>query len=127
MALVEVLRFLVNGLSHGEVWRGRWRNDNIAVKIFSSHEGKSWTHEVDMYCTPLLRHDNILFFIASDIPGASLELEEFVLQKIKKDEVTDLVKKNFIVVTYGSFLLNGKGRKGVPEVSQRMRVCKAIV
>ena len=26
----------------GEVWRGRWRGENVAVKIFSSRDEKSW-------------------------------------------------------------------------------------
>jgi GTPase SAR1 family protein len=53
----------------GEVWRGRWRGENVAVKIFSSREERSWFREAEIYQTVMLRHDNILGFIAADNKG----------------------------------------------------------
>ncbi|XP_037798025.1 TGF-beta receptor type-1-like [Penaeus monodon] len=50
----------------GEVWRGRWRGEYVAVKIFSSRDERSWFREVEIYQTVMLRHDNILGFIAAD-------------------------------------------------------------
>ncbi|UYV68387.1 ACVR1C, partial [Cordylochernes scorpioides] len=50
----------------GEVWRGRWRGEPVAVKIFSSRDERSWFREVEIYQTVMLRHDNILGFIAAD-------------------------------------------------------------
>ncbi|XP_058125443.1 TGF-beta receptor type-1 isoform X2 [Anopheles coustani] len=50
----------------GEVWRGRWRGENVAVKIFSSREECSWSREAEIYQTIMLRHENILGFIAAD-------------------------------------------------------------
>uniref|UniRef100_A0A2A4K052 receptor protein serine/threonine kinase n=3 Tax=Heliothis virescens TaxID=7102 RepID=A0A2A4K052_HELVI len=50
----------------GEVWRGRWRGENVAVKIFSSREESSWFREAEIYQTVMLRHENILGFIAAD-------------------------------------------------------------
>lgn len=73
----------------GEVKRGVWRGSNVAVKIFSSLDEKSWVREVEVsvriskrisliiqimlilflsqvYQTSMLRHDNILGFIAAD-------------------------------------------------------------
>ncbi|XP_068147739.1 TGF-beta receptor type-1 isoform X3 [Drosophila tropicalis] len=50
----------------GEVWRGRWRGENVAVKIFSSREECSWFREAEIYQTVMLRHENILGFIAAD-------------------------------------------------------------
>ena len=50
----------------GEVRRGVWRGSNVAVKIFSSLDEKSWVREVEVYQTSMLRHDNILGFIAAD-------------------------------------------------------------
>lgn len=38
----------------------------MAVKIFSSREECSWTREAEIYQTAMLRHDNILGFIAAD-------------------------------------------------------------
>lgn len=50
----------------GEVQRGEWRGSDVAVKIFSSLDEKSWVREVEVYQTSMLRHDNILGFIAAD-------------------------------------------------------------
>ncbi|XP_006815938.1 TGF-beta receptor type-1-like [Saccoglossus kowalevskii] len=50
----------------GEVWRGRWRGENVAVKIFSSREERSWFREAEIYQTVMLRNENILGFIAAD-------------------------------------------------------------
>ncbi|VVC96135.1 unnamed protein product, partial [Leptidea sinapis] len=50
----------------GEVWRGRWRGENVAVKIFSSREECSWFREAEIYQTVMLRHEHILGFIAAD-------------------------------------------------------------
>ncbi|KAF2368806.1 Protein kinase domain [Trinorchestia longiramus] len=50
----------------GEVWKGRWRGEFVAVKIFSSRDESSWFREVEIYQTVMLRHDNILGFIAAD-------------------------------------------------------------
>ncbi|XP_077184724.1 activin receptor type-1-like isoform X2 [Paroedura picta] len=52
---------------YGEVWRGAWHGENVAVKIFSSRDEQSWFRETEIYNTVLLRHDNILGFIASDM------------------------------------------------------------
>ncbi|XP_025414951.1 TGF-beta receptor type-1 isoform X2 [Sipha flava] len=50
----------------GEVWQGKWRGEQVAVKIFSSREERSWFREAEIYQTVMLRHDNILGFIAAD-------------------------------------------------------------
>jgi len=60
------LKEVVGRGSFGEVRRGEWRGSNVAVKIFSSLDEKSWVREVEVYQTSMLRHDNILGFIAAD-------------------------------------------------------------
>ncbi|XP_064646850.1 TGF-beta receptor type-1-like isoform X2 [Lineus longissimus] len=50
----------------GQVWRGRWRGENVAVKIFHAREERSWFREAESYQTVMLRHENILGFIAAD-------------------------------------------------------------
>ena len=60
-------------LRFGEVWRGEWRGENVAVKIFSSIDERSWVREVEIYQTSMLRHDNILGFIAADNKVRSLQ------------------------------------------------------
>jgi len=57
---------------YGEVWRGSWNGEYVAVKIFHSREERSWTREAEIYQTVMLRHENILGFIAADNKGSSL-------------------------------------------------------
>ncbi|XP_020281388.1 bone morphogenetic protein receptor type-1B isoform X2 [Pseudomyrmex gracilis] len=55
---------------YGEVWLARWRGgEKVAVKVFFTLEEKSWFRETEIYQTVLMRHDNILGFIAADIKG----------------------------------------------------------
>lgn len=53
----------------GEVWRGNWRGESVAVKIFSARDEKSWFREVEIYNTTMLHHENLLAFIAADNKG----------------------------------------------------------
>ena len=66
---IQLVDTIGNG-RFGEVWKGRWRGEMVAVKIFSSREEESWQREVEIYQTIMLRHENILGFIAADIRGA---------------------------------------------------------
>jgi activin receptor type-1 len=50
----------------GEVWRGVWNGESVAVKIFFSRDEASWTRETEVYSTTLIRHENILRYIGSD-------------------------------------------------------------
>ncbi|KAK8732235.1 hypothetical protein OTU49_006983, partial [Cherax quadricarinatus] len=54
---------------YGEVWLGRWRGERVAVKVFFTTDEASWFRETEIYQTVLLRHENILGFIAADIKG----------------------------------------------------------
>ncbi|XP_078064541.1 bone morphogenetic protein receptor type-1B isoform X2 [Mustelus asterias] len=54
---------------YGEVWMGRWRGEKVAVKVFFTMEEASWFRETEIYQTVLMRHENILGFIAADIKG----------------------------------------------------------
>ncbi|PAA65577.1 hypothetical protein BOX15_Mlig015953g1 [Macrostomum lignano] len=53
----------------GEVWRGEWRHEDVAVKVFYSTEEASWARESSIYEQCLMRHENVLAFLASDICG----------------------------------------------------------
>lgn len=41
------------------------------MKIFSSREERSWFREAEIYQTVMLRHENILGFIAADNKGGN--------------------------------------------------------
>uniref|UniRef100_A0A8C5CHP9 Activin receptor type-1C n=1 Tax=Gadus morhua TaxID=8049 RepID=A0A8C5CHP9_GADMO len=66
IARTIVLQECVGKGRFGEVWRGKWRGEDVAVKIFSSREERSWFREAEIYQTIMLRHENILGFIAAD-------------------------------------------------------------
>lgn len=50
----------------GVVWRGEYKGEPVAVKIFSAMAEPNWAREAEIYQTSLLRHKNILGFIATD-------------------------------------------------------------
>jgi bone morphogenetic protein receptor type-1B len=54
---------------YGEVWLAKWRDEKVAVKVFFTSEEASWFRETEIYQTVLMRHENILGFIAADIKG----------------------------------------------------------
>jgi len=55
---------------YGEVWLASWRGEKVAVKTFFTTEEASWFRETEIYQTVLMRHNNILGFIAADIKGS---------------------------------------------------------
>ena len=54
---------------YGEVYLGNWQGENVAVKLLSTRDEDSWKREVEIYQTVMLRHDNLLGFIAADNKG----------------------------------------------------------
>jgi len=66
---IEIVKEIGQG-RYGTVMLGKWREEKKAVKIFNSTDEDSWHRETEIYQTVLLRHENILGFIASDICGA---------------------------------------------------------
>lgn len=54
---------------YGEVWLAKWRGEKVAVKVFLTTEEKSWLRETQVYQTVMMRHENILGYIAADIKG----------------------------------------------------------
>ena len=54
---------------YGEVWLAKWRGESVAVKVFFTTDEASWFRETEIYQTVLMRHENILGFIAADIRG----------------------------------------------------------
>ncbi len=55
----------------GRVHRGAWRGEQVAVKVFSTRDEQSWFRESEIYQTVMLRHPNVLGFIAADNKGNS--------------------------------------------------------
>lgn len=68
VALVECLGNGSSGGFGGEVWRGVWHGENVAVKIYFSRDEAAWARETEVYSQLLpSRHDNILGYIGSDM------------------------------------------------------------
>lgn len=62
-------REIVGRGRYGEVWKAQWRGEDVAVKVFFTTDEASWFRETEIYQTVLMRHENILGFIAADIRG----------------------------------------------------------
>ena len=65
----------------GEVWKGVYKGDEVAVKIFHTKEEVSWFHEVEIYQTCLIRHPNILRFIAADNKDIGIQTQLWLIME----------------------------------------------
>ncbi|XP_043278576.1 activin receptor type-1-like [Venturia canescens] len=67
VALVECLDSGGSGFG-GEIWRGVWHGESVAVKIYFSRDEAAWASETEVYSQLLpSRHDNILGYVGSDM------------------------------------------------------------
>ncbi|KAK3720308.1 hypothetical protein QZH41_020389, partial [Actinostola sp. cb2023] len=76
---------LIGGGRFGQVYRGQFQGGDVAVKIFKSREELSWSRETEIYQTTMLRHENILGFIASDCQDSGLETELWIITDYQKN------------------------------------------
>ncbi|XP_025409657.1 bone morphogenetic protein receptor type-1B isoform X1 [Sipha flava] len=81
----------------GKVCLANWRGEHVAVKIFTTINDQSWLRETEIYQTVLLRHENILGFIAADLKvsagGAQMML---ITEYHKRGSLHDFLKENTI-------------------------------
>ena len=61
---VHLDRTVDNG-KFGRVYRGEWRHEHVAVKIFEAKNTSSWDHEKMIYETTMFHHVNVLHCIMS--------------------------------------------------------------
>lgn len=59
--------------------------------------------------------------------GGSLELQEFVVRPMNNDEIKQVVMEDELILTYGSFIVSGKGLKKASNISQKMRILGRLV
>lgn len=45
---IDLIELIGKG-KYGEVWKGTWNGENIAVKIFFSKDEASWARETEIY------------------------------------------------------------------------------
>lgn len=82
---------------YGEVWKGEWRGEHVAVKIFSSVDENSWFREVEIFQTVMLRHDNILGYIAADNKDAGTWMQLWLITEFMENgSLFDFLSANLI-------------------------------
>nr|QZX63225.1 TGF-beta receptor type-1 isoform 1 [Halisarca dujardinii] len=64
---------------YGDVYHGKWRGEDFAVKVFRSFDEKSWFRETQIYNQYLLPHENILGYMAADITSKSDDMTQLWL------------------------------------------------
>lgn len=72
-------RYLIGKGRFGEVWLAHWRGEKVAVKTFFPAEEPSWIRETEIYETVLMRHENILGYVAADINGTGSWTERLLI------------------------------------------------
>ncbi|CAG2102508.1 unnamed protein product [Medioppia subpectinata] len=73
---------------YGEVWRGVRFSESVAVKIFFSRDEASWNRETEIYSTIILRHENILGFLGSDIMNMTMKSDHSSTTATDRIDVT---------------------------------------
>lgn len=54
----------------GKVYLAKFRGENVAAKVFNPAAEASWFRESEIYQSVVMRHENIMGFIAADIDGS---------------------------------------------------------
>ncbi|CAG0912791.1 unnamed protein product [Notodromas monacha] len=84
---------------YGKVWLGHWRGEPVALKMFNTTEEASWRRENEIYETPLIRHENVLGFIASDIRGDGSWTQMILITEYHpRGSLYDYLQENTITV-----------------------------
>lgn len=117
---------------YGEVWLARWRGERVAVKVFFTTEEASWFRETEIYQTVLMRHENVLGFIAADIKGTGSWTQMLLitdyhengslhdyLQTVALDTSSLMIMAYSIVSGLAHLHMDIFGTKGKPAIAHR--------
>ncbi|XP_014361480.1 bone morphogenetic protein receptor type-1B isoform X1 [Papilio machaon] len=117
---------------YGEVWLARWRGEKVAVKVFFTTEEASWFRETEIYQTVLMRHENILGFIAADIKGTGSWTQMLLITDYHEngslhDYLQTVVLDTHALLTMAYSIVSGLahlhmdifGTKGKPAIAHR--------
>ncbi|CAD5219982.1 unnamed protein product [Bursaphelenchus okinawaensis] len=93
---IQLVESLARG-RYGDVWLGDWKGEKVAVKIFQARDEHSWHRETEIYSTNMLRHNNLLRWIASDNKdtGASTQLW-LITEYMRQGSLYDYLEKNAV-------------------------------
>lgn len=75
---------------------GEWKGEKVAVKIFLSRDEQSWHRETEIFRTNMLRHSNLLRWIASDNKGPG----EFVSKRRRQNLDTGASTQLWLVTEF---------------------------
>lgn len=69
--IVKEIEFtqLIGQGRYGKVFLAKFRGENVAAKVFNPAAEASWFREAEIYQSVVMRHENIMGFIAADIDG----------------------------------------------------------
>ncbi len=91
------VKLIIGKGRYGEVWQGEWRGEYVAVKVFSSIDEKSWFREVEIFQTVMLRHENILGFIAADNKDTGTWIQLWLITEyMENGSLFDFLSSNFV-------------------------------
>ncbi|XP_071829493.1 bone morphogenetic protein receptor type-1B-like [Apostichopus japonicus] len=128
---VQLIRCVGKG-RFGEVWKARWRGENVAVKIYQNAEEDSWFRETEIYQTVLMRHESIMRFVAADIRGTGTYTQLYLITEYHEygslyNFLGKNVLRNSVMVRLAFSAANGLthlhteicGMKGKPSIAHR--------
>ena len=75
---IELLEIKARG-RFGAVWKGRFKNEMVAVKIFPLQDKNSWYAEQEIYNLPQMDHENILKYVGHEKRGENLTMEFWLI------------------------------------------------
>ncbi|XP_056155235.1 activin receptor type-2B-like [Lampris incognitus] len=81
----------------GCVWKAQMMNEYVAVKIFPIQDKPSWQNERDIFCTPGIRHENLLRYIGAEKRGSHLETELWLITEFhERGSLSDFLKGSVV-------------------------------
>ncbi|XP_056594282.1 activin receptor type-2B [Triplophysa dalaica] len=81
----------------GCVWKAQMINEHVAVKIFPIQDKQSWHNERDIFSTPGMKHENLLYYIGAERRGSNLETEFWLITEFhERGSLTDHLKGNVV-------------------------------
>jgi len=128
---IQIVKEIGRG-RYGTVMLGTWREEKVALKIFNSVNEDSWHRETEIYQTVLLRHENILGFIAADICGVESVTKMYLITEYhERGSLHDYLIRNSIDIQQALKLTHSvscglahlhteiTGTKGKPGIAHR--------
>ncbi|VVC94297.1 unnamed protein product, partial [Leptidea sinapis] len=77
----------------GAVWRAKFGQKDVAVKVFPLQDKQSWVAEQEIYRLPRMDHQDILHYIGVDKKGDNLQAEYWLITEYhEKGSLCDYLK-----------------------------------